>query len=211
MWEISWVVSHVDSLLFRTVLCERRIRTWHISAVLFPSSGSLVKTCLRGIENLTLAPLLLSPLGQPLPGKTRVCMEFGQVLPDTGLAIAPVLLAQWSPCLSPVLIPGEAEKIEDVRMWGNGGSSWRVSHLWDGSHLGRRASDQCWSTWGWSDLVCAWTEHHTAHEKRVKGSWRYSEGDKKGKKCLWQNSFIYCVIFPDTFGCHLFNNVILFF
>lgn len=144
MWEISWVVSHVDSLLFRTVLCERRIRTWHVSAVLFPSSGSLVKTCLQGIENLTLTPLLLSPFGQPLAGKTRVFMEFSQVLPHTRLAIAPMLLAQWSPCLSPVLIPGEAEKIEDVRIWGNGGSSWCVSHLWDGSHLGRRASDPCW-------------------------------------------------------------------
>lgn len=149
MWEISWRVSHVDSLLFKTVLCERRIRTWHVSAVLCLSSGSLVKTCLQGIENLTLAPVLLSPFGQPLAGKTTVFMEFSQVWLCTRLAIAPMLLAQWSPCLSPVLIPGEAEKIEDVRIWGDGGSSWSVSHPWDGSNLGRRARDQGW----WADLV----------------------------------------------------------
>ena len=112
MWEISWVVSHVDSLLFRTVLCERRIRTWHVSAVLFLSSGSLVKTCLQGIENLTLAPLLLSPCGQPLAGKTRVFMEFSQVWPHTRLAIAPHLLIS---CLqSPSAVILEPKNIKSV-------------------------------------------------------------------------------------------------
>lgn len=200
MWEISWVVSHVDSLLFRTVLCERRIRTWHVSAVLFLSSGSLVKTCLQGIENLTLAPLLLSPCGQPLAGKTRVFMEFSQVWPHTRLAIAPVLLAQWSPGLSPVLIPGEAEKIEDVRIWGDGGCSWSVSRLWDGCNLGRRASDQgCRVREDEQIWRSAWTKHHTVHEKWMKGSYKYLKSDQKGKKYIWQNSFIYCWYFSRYF------------
>lgn len=161
--------GHVASLLFRTVYSGRRIRTWYLSAVLFPSSGSLVKTRLQGIESPSLASLLPSPFRQPLPGKTRVSMEVSQVWPYTRLAAAPW---SWLRGVHASARSSSLRRLRKLEMLGYEvmvarARMWAISE----NRLGRRASGQGWRVHKDEQVWHgAWTRHHMLHEKWMKGS-----------------------------------------
>lgn len=95
-------------------------------------SGSLVKVWSTG-HWVSLACLLYYPilLGNHWLGKPELSWGSVRLGRHTGHAATPTQLAQRSRCLCPILVPEKAERIGDIRICGNGGSSWDVCHIWD--------------------------------------------------------------------------------